>query len=296
MNNDIIFHADDFGANREVSEHILDCYREGVLNSLSVLPNSRYVDECMKLLEPYKNDIYISIHFNLAEGHCLADPLQVPLLVDKRGMFHISFLKILALSFTGKRKALKQQIKTEMKAQLVRMLPYVETVRVDSHQHYHMIPIVLESILEAVREAGTGEAGKKQEIEFIRIPSEPIGPYLRHPEFYNVYKPINLIKNLVLHILKKMNARLLEPYRKKSAVFFGIMLTSRMSLRRVSALLPDFKRIALKRGLPLEVLCHPGSAETTDDLMDPENKECADFYTSENRKIEKNTMMHIGKS
>ncbi len=31
----VIFHADDYAANEEISEHILDCYREGVLNSLS---------------------------------------------------------------------------------------------------------------------------------------------------------------------------------------------------------------------------------------------------------------------
>ena len=33
----VIFHADDYAANEEISEHILDCYREGVLNSLSIL-------------------------------------------------------------------------------------------------------------------------------------------------------------------------------------------------------------------------------------------------------------------
>ena len=49
----IIYHADDFGANEEVSEHILDCYREGALNSLSVLPNSPCLAHCMEMLRPY---------------------------------------------------------------------------------------------------------------------------------------------------------------------------------------------------------------------------------------------------
>ncbi len=167
----ILFHADDYGANREVSAHILDCYREGALNSLSVLPNGDCLDECMRMLEPYREQVNISIHFNLAEGHCLADPAQVPWLVDERGMFHISFLKVLLLSFGRKRKELKRQIKAEMKAQLARMLPYVDTVRVDSHQHYHMIPVVLAGILESVREARADKNGKPPEITFIRIPA-----------------------------------------------------------------------------------------------------------------------------
>ena len=64
----ILFHADDYGANREVSAHILDCYREGALNSLSVLPNGDCLDECMRMLEPYREQVNISIHFNLRKG------------------------------------------------------------------------------------------------------------------------------------------------------------------------------------------------------------------------------------
>ena len=87
----VIFHADDYAANEEISEHILDCYREGVLNSLSILPNSSHLDSCMKLFAPYREKIKTSIHFNLAEGHCLSKPSQVSWLVDERGMFSISF-------------------------------------------------------------------------------------------------------------------------------------------------------------------------------------------------------------
>lgn len=47
MQTDVVFHADDFGANREISEYILDCFREGALNSLSVLSNSNCLEECI---------------------------------------------------------------------------------------------------------------------------------------------------------------------------------------------------------------------------------------------------------
>ena len=282
----IIFHADDFGANREISEHILDCYREGALNSLSVLPNSRELDACMQMFQPYRERIKVSIHFNLAEGHCLAAPEKVSLLVDGRGMFCISFFKVLILSFTPKRKELKRQIDLEMSAQLARILPYVRSVRVDSHQHYHMIPMVLKSILKAVKESG-------REIEFIRIPAEPLSPFLKHPELWRTFRPINLVKNLVLNVLNLMDVRILKPYRRKSAVFFGILLSGGMDLQRVRRLLPEFQKIADRKKLPLEILCHPGGVEHPESLMDIKNTDCVRFYTSEGRKIEEEMLIKI---
>ena len=282
----IIFHADDFGANREVSAHILDCYKEGALRSLSVLPNGRDLDACMQTLEPYRERIKVSIHFNLAEGHCVAAPAEVPLLVDERGMFHISFFKVLLWSFTGKRKELRRQIELEMKAQFARVLPYTKSVRVDSHQHYHMIPMVLKSILKAVEESG-------REIEFVRIPAEPLSPFLKHPELWGTFRPINLVKNLVLNVLNLMDVRILKPYRRKSAVFFGILLSGGMDLQRVRRLLPEFQRIADRKKLPLEILCHPGGVQSPESLMDTGNIDCVRFYTSEGRKTEKEMLMNI---
>lgn len=290
--NKIIFHADDFGANPEISEHILDCFREGVLNSLSVLPNSPYLAECMKLLEAYRSEVAVSLHLNLAEGHCAAEPSQVSWLVDERGMFSISFFKVLLLSFTGKRKELKRQVQAEMKAQIRRMLPYVDCLRLDSHQHYHMIPLVLGSILDAIEELKQ-EGESVPEIEFIRIPAEPILPFLKHPSFYATYRPINLIKNVVLNVLNVLDASLLKPYRKKSAVFFGILLSGKMDYHRVSVLRSDFLKIAEKKGLPLEILCHPGGVKTPEELLDQENKGCVEFYLSEGRGIEKEMLKRM---
>ena len=282
----IIYHADDYAACREVSEHILDCYRNGALCSLSVLPNGNALEESMELLAPVQDQIKVSIHFNLAEGHCLAEPSRVPLLVDERGMFTISFFKVLLWSFTGKRRELRHQIELEMSAQLTRILPYVKSVRVDSHQHYHMIPVVLQSILKAVRESG-------REIEFIRVPAEPISPFLKHPELWRTFRPINLVKNLVLNVLNLMDMRILKPYRRKTAVFFGILLSGGMDLKRVRRLLPDFRKIADRKHLPLEVLCHPGSVKQPESLLDRKNTDCVRFYTSEGRKIEKEMLLNI---
>lgn len=304
MKEQIIFHADDFGANEEVSRHILDCFYKGALASLSVLPNSPKLAECMDMLRPVQEKLHVSIHFNLVEGPCVAKPDEVALLVNEKGMLDISFFQVLSISLFGtsaKKRMLHKQIKTELQAQLMRMLPYIKDLRIDSHQHYHMIPLVLDCILEIVEELPKTEAGKKwlsgkkPEITFLRVPVDPLLPYFLYPDLYLTYRPINLVKNLVLKILSFLNRKKLGPLRNRSAVFFGILLSGKMDLERVERLLPAFEKISEKKNLPLEVLCHPGGVERPDKLMDLENADCVAFYRSQGRKLEKQMLCGINR-
>ena len=282
----IIFHADDYAACPEVSQHILDCKQYGTLNSISILTNSPYFDECMRMVESYADSLKYNIHFNIAEGPCLSNPADIPLLVDERGMFCASFFKILLLSCGKNRNSLKHQLELEFTKQLELLLPYVERVRIDSHQHYHMIPAVLDAILSVVNKSG-------REIEFIRIPAEPILPFLKYLTLYFTYRPVNFVKNIVLNMLNWVDVDRLKPYRTKTAVFFGIVMSGHMDQKRVAKLMPDFCEIAEKKGLPLEVLAHPGSVGSENALLDKENAGCKAFYMSSGRQVEREMLLHI---
>lgn len=291
----IIYHGDDYGANPEISGHILDCIEHGALYSFSILPNSTKLSESMELYRERKaafpqKPVKMSIHFNIAEGVPLAGPGNVPHLVNSRGTFGISFFKLLCLSFTPQRAVLKKELKREFSYQLKSCLPYVDEIRIDSHQHYHMIPLVLESILEVCKEASDKT---NKPVTFIRVPAEPLVPFIKHPAIWPTIRPVNIVKNLVLNSLNILDRGLLKDYKDKTAVFFGIILSGGMDLKRVSLLLPDFKAIAQKRGQTLEVLAHPGGVREPVELMDPENKDCVDFYMSHGRRDEKTMMLNI---
>ncbi|MDE6219323.1 MAG: ChbG/HpnK family deacetylase, partial [Lachnospiraceae bacterium] len=51
MINKIWFHADDYGVTTEQSKRILSCYQDGVLNSISVLPNTPALRESLDILD-----------------------------------------------------------------------------------------------------------------------------------------------------------------------------------------------------------------------------------------------------
>lgn len=283
----VMLHADDFCFNKEISEDILECYREGTLHGISIMPNSTHFDECMKMLDGIDN-LEKSIHFSISEGPCVADREKVSTLVDERGMFKLSFIKLLLMSIGKAKKELRKQLKCELKAQYDKALPYLDEINIDSHVHYHMIPMVFDVLLEVIEESG-------REIGYIRVPAEPITPFLKHMAVKPGYSLINIVKNIILNILYVFNKKRLKPYREKSAVFFGIVMSGHMDIDRVAVLLPEFVKIAQKRGMDLEVLAHPGHAKSKEDLLDPQNEEYSKAPLSENRLVEKNMFMEIHK-
>lgn len=284
----IIFHADDYGATAHISEDILECIQKGRCRSISILPqiiqseNAGYIDK----LAPYKDNIRISIHLNIAEGHCLSKASGVSLLVDERGMFNTSFFKILMWSYSAKRNELKRQLKSEIGAQIDALKGVSVPLCIDSHQHYHMIPLFLETVLECI-----GERGLK--LEFIRVPAESLLPLLKNIDLIFTIRPINLVKNFVLNILYILDKKMLQPYQDKTAVFFGIMLSGKMDKQRVFRLLPEFEKIAQRRRLGLEVLAHPGGEKDINRLMDSGNSDCALFYADSGRAVEKEMMLSL---
>lgn len=287
----IIYHADDYAANKEISEHILECHRDGVLNSVSVLFNSPHVAECMEMLKPYREKLHVNVHLNLAEGPSAADPRKVPFLVDERGMLQTSFFRMFLISllpkWSGKRRKWKKQIALELGAQLAIARQYVSSIRIDSHQHYHMIPMVMEAIYENIR---------PEEIDYMRITTEPIMPYLMHPRVLFSIKPINLIKCMILHVCRMLGYGLFAPLQHKTAVFCGIMMSGHMDRKRVSIIRPALCKIAKRKGLPVEILAHPGGVIKPDDLLDPENEGCVQFYLSAGRKIDHEMFCTIKKT
>lgn len=284
----LILHADDYAYNTDVSKDIIDCAVNGTLHRISIIPNSPSFEQSMELLENANIDVLRTIHFSISEGPCLADKKELPLLVNEQGMFKLSFFKLLFMSFGPKRKELKREIKLEIKAQYEKVLPYLNEVNIDSHVHYHMIPLVLRTVLEVVDESG-------RDIEYIRIPAEPLMPFIKHTELWSTYSPINFVKNIVLNVLELYSRKRLKKYKDKTAVFFGVALSGHMDIERVSALLPDFVTIAKKRGMKLEVLAHPGKALSADTVLDPGNHEYSKAPLSEDRHVEKKMFMEIHK-
>ena len=269
----INIHADDYGMTAKCNARIQTCWEQGCVNAVSVMVNGN------EPLLPEDSRVPVALHLNLVEGKTLTPAEQVPLLVREDGYLKHSFFWLMILSLSPMRRQLEQQLYLEIQAQLVefqRLFPNERELLVDSHQHTHMIPLVFSTLLRAIRDLGL-------EVSYMRIPAEPIGPFLREPSLYLTYRPTNLVKNAVLNFLWYFNRKQFRESGISTAIFCGILFSGEMDQRRLAKVFPHFLRLAQNRGMDLEFLFHPGAILPGEPFLDPKKTGFCDFYRSSGR-------------
>lgn len=280
----IEFHADDYGLFPVQSRRILDCSIHGNLNGVSIMPNSSHLTECVAELYRCSGDIAVTVHLNLMEGKSLCPAEQIPMLTDGQGNLNCSFFALLLRSFLPGRRACKEQLKRELRAQIRRVracAPENTPLRLDGHVHYHMIPVVFDAMMDVIREDGL-------QITYIRIPREYPSIYLRHIFRFQDFAPINLVKVLVLNLL---SARAKWKYAGElggleQKLFLGVFLSGCMYDENVSLVLPDAVRLAEALGVDMEILAHPGGVYEAQDIEQITSPEDRAFLTSRMRSRE----------
>lgn len=281
----IYFCADDYGLCDISSMHIQQCIDEGALNKVSIFPNLDLfdLDEIAR-----GKDIRVSLHLNLVEGRCMADADGLDLITYENGNFKHTFIGLLMLNLF-RRKKLEAQIYKEIKAQVLfwkSILPPNLPFCIDSHQHTHMIPAVFKALVRVLSE-------EKIDLEYMRIPIEPILPYIKTPSLYFTYSPINIIKQWLLKFLWLFNKRRAKKHSIPASHFFGILFSGKMDEERVNKILPKYIKMAEKDGRDIEVLFHPGYIDAQGVDLNEKNIIFDGFYYSEDRRTEFDSVMKI---
>ena len=281
----IYFCADDYGLNDISSMHIQQCIDDGALNKVSIFANFDEID--LKKIVNNKN-IRLSLHLNLVEGKCMANKDEIDLITDENGNFRHTFSGLFKLNLFHKKK-LETQVYKEIKAQVLlwkNLLPKDIPFCIDSHQHTHMIPGVFKALVKVLND-------EKIKIEYMRIPAEPILPYIKTPSLYFTYSAVNIIKQWLLKFLWLINKREAKKYKIPTSYFFGILFSGKMDEKRVNKILPGYIKMSKKNGKDIEVLFHPGYLDKGGIDFKSKNIVFEKFYLSENRKTEFDCVMKI---
>lgn len=295
-------HADDYALTVNTSKDMLVCMQAGKLDSISIVPNMSCFEECVEMLyEQIPNLPFVplmSVHLDFVEGWSLAKKGEVPLLVRKDSdLMGLSWGGVFKYSYLPwKRGQAREQLKREIKAQIKRVQEVIDKcveiagahgipcsqkgLRLDSHQHAHMIPVVWEAVLEAVREEGW-------QLTYIRNSKEVLGVFLSERSLWKTYRPINFVKNRLLSLYSHKVDRYNKARGREQMYLWGLVMSGRMDRARIKKLYPKMLRKAEQAGRTLEILFHPG-------LMLPEEatpeiaQEAAEiFYMRKDRHVEK---------
>lgn len=275
----VYIHADDYGMTPETCRRILRCYDEGCLNYVGIVPNGCMAEAAGLLNE--RPDLPRSIHLNLVEGPALSSPGRESLLTGKNGHMKHSFGGLFLLSLSPLRKRLADEAYEEIRCQLLRVMedvPLENGLCIDSHQHIHMIPLLFRTLIRVIDDCGLT-------VKQIRIPAEPLSPFLKEPVLYKTYSPVNVIKNIVLNILWLLDRRSFRRLGIKRTLFCGLIFSGKMD-ERVRRVYPHFYHLAEKKGWDLELVFHPGYQKPGEPEFDPCKTSFSSFYHSPGRVIE----------
>jgi predicted glycoside hydrolase/deacetylase ChbG (UPF0249 family) len=141
----LIINADDFGADDDITQGIIQAWREGVVSSMSAMINMDGAPERIALAHRQYPNLPIGLHLNITEGRPVLPPDKVPTLVDANGNFYTSETIIEHLPDIS-----LNELRAELNAQAELMLHAgIVFDHIDYHQHMVALytpfyPIIME--------------------------------------------------------------------------------------------------------------------------------------------------------
>ena len=292
MNRIVDIHADDFALSENSDRDILQLCTEGKLDSISIIPNLECFETAaakfLSIQKKLNKKLLVSVHLNFMEGKCCAEKSLLPDLVDSEGFFTASWGKLFIWNYIPfMREKIKLQLKTEILAQIKKCLDSniidKNAIRIDSHQHPHMIPLVFEALKEAVLELEKNGC----KIEYIRNTQDPILLYGGKDIF-----SMNTVKCLILNFYSIKVRKYLASKKLPVNYLCGVYFSGKMD-SRLKKVLPKFIRKAEKQKRNIELLFHPGTMLKSELTSEFKKEGFNEFHLSENRKIEYNIVNEV---
>lgn len=302
------YHGDDYALSMNNSIRMMQLIEAGRLDSISILPNMSSYDKCMDYLTQKWDSLrvkpFISVHLNIIDGYSLAG-ITDPMFTHKalgdetyEYIFHTSWAKLLLCSYIpGVRTRIRGELKKEFNLQIRRVydnLPQGTNsdseqgvgLKLDSHLHTHMIPVVFDAMMDAVEELKL-----RDKLSYVRVSKEPMGPFKR---IKGTYPKANLIKNILLNTLSVRAERILDKKGISHGLLWGLIMSGCMDRERMELLLPDMMKYASDRDMILEILCHPGIVLANEQFEEIGTDDKKAVY-SPNRDIEYDSAMNLNR-
>ena len=248
----LIINADDFGYSEKVNEAIFKSFRYGILRSASLMANGKSFDHAVEMIRS-NHELDIGIHLTLVKEKPVLNSEKLHSLVNDSGHFPKHAIDFAKKYFSDKISLV--EVRKELTAQFEKLLDCgIKISHIDSHQHLHILPKILDIIIEMANHYN---------IKYIRLPKEVFN-------FYTMLelKP-SILRLIQMATLNHFCSKAENKISFRAEFFTGFYFGGRLSKQNL---------ITLINNLPLngtcELMCHPGLEEFSDN------------FSSQYRKIE----------
>jgi predicted glycoside hydrolase/deacetylase ChbG (UPF0249 family) len=185
MNKYLIVTADDFGLTESANKAIIDCFKGGIVRSVSLMANGNAFENAVQSLKQNAG-ISAGVHLTLVFERPVLGPNEIQSLVREDGRLfqtHNQFIK----RYLAHKIRLKE-VEDELSAQISKIKDRgIDISHINSHQHLHVLPGIIEIVIGLA---------VKYRIKNIRVPLE---------WSYLSMSPNNLFLNILsLRAMKKI--------------------------------------------------------------------------------------------
>ena len=159
----IIINADDFGRHAEINRAVEEGLVHGCLRSATVMPGGAAFAGAIDIARRHE-ELGLGVHFTLVDGHPILPPEEIPSLVGSEGDFLPDHTALLKRYLKGGVNL--EEVRRELAAQLQKIeATGIPISHVDSHQHLHTLPGIIDIVLDLAARAG---------IRAVRTPRTPL--------------------------------------------------------------------------------------------------------------------------
>ncbi len=278
MKNRLLYHVDDFGRTNKINLSIHKTIRKGNTNSISVMVGQSGDDGASKIIKKLKN-INIRLHINLTDGKSITKDGNA---TNENNFFKFSFVDLFFAPLKSNFKEKKETVEKEILAQIKHFkLKYkVKVLKIDGHQHVHLIPWILNLIIDI--------SNKKYKVKEIRIVNESFF-FTKLADIFKKFYIINFIKFSILKFLslfaKSKLKRAEIPYNYK---FMGVLYSGYMNIQSIEKYIKILRRNNIRK--PIEILMHPNVSNISES-KEFLNESMHKYYLLKKRKEEFNLIV-----
>lgn len=230
-----IINADDFGLNDEVNEGILKSFRNGILRSASLMANGNSFDHAVGIIHSNPN-LDIGVHLTLVEGKPIMAADKIPSLLNENGNLYTHAIKFTKKYFSEVINL--GEAYEELNAQIRKVLDHgINISHIDSHQHIHMLPKILDLIIDLANQYN---------IKFIRLPKENICVYM--------FRDLTSLERIAqIATLNYFCSKAEKKIPTKTDFFAGYYFGGKLSKQNLLTLINYLPAEGV-----CELMCHPG--------------------------------------
>ena len=142
----IILNADDFGRHTLINRAVKHGVTDGILRSATIMPGGAAFDDAAELAARSPK-LGVGIHLTLVNGNPVLPPAEIPSLVTEAGVFVADHTAFAVRLLRGAVRL--DEVRAELAAQLRRVeAAGIHPTHADSHQHMHVLPGVIDILLD----------------------------------------------------------------------------------------------------------------------------------------------------